>query len=376
MWYAIAGVVAVIILAVGGLLLYRALRDDSGATANSLPTVALPELVGKSLDEAHAELTALDLAFKDDAQPKEGVPENQVYATDPVSGTTVESGQTITLTFNPAAEPVAITDVAGLSLADATAKLKDQGFQVTSSTEASDTVASGAVIRTDPAAGQPAKQGSTVNIVVSGGPSQVTVPNVAGQSQAAATAALQADPFDFKVTAQAQASASVAQGNVIGTNPQAGAGAAKGAAVTLIVSSGPEQVKVPAVEGKTEADARAALGAVGLTPTVRYTTVAFGSPDDGNVISQSPDAGALVDPNATVKLVVGKAVQPTTTKATTTTEAPTTTEPRPPPQRRRRRRRPRRLPRPRRPPPQRPDGVRPPARRSAGSCPAGCDPRR
>ena len=324
-WYAVAGVVAVIILALGGLLLYRALRDDSGETANSLPAVALPELVGMSLDEAHAQLTELDLAFKDDAQPKQGVPENQVYATDPEAGAQVATGQTVTLTFNPAAEPIAITDVAGLSLADATAKLKDQGFDVTSSAEASDTVASGKVIRTDPAAGQTAKQGSTVNIVVSGGPNQVTVPNVVGLSQAAAIAALGADPFDFKVTTQVQANGSVARGDAIGTNPQVGAGAARGSSIILIISGGPEQVKVPAVEGKTEADARAALGAVGLNPTVRYTTVAFGSPDDGNVISQSPDAGALVDPNATVKLVVGKAVQPTTTKATTTTDAPATT---------------------------------------------------
>jgi serine/threonine-protein kinase len=326
-WYAVAGVIAVIILAVGGLLLYRALRDDSTDTGSTVPaSVTLPNLVGMPLDQAQQQLTALNLAFTADPQPKADVPENQVYATDPPAGAQVEVGQTIKLTFNPTAAAVTIEDVHGLSLADATAKLQGQGFVVTSSSANDDTVPQGTVIRTEPAAGQQAKQGSTVNIVVSGGPNQVTVPTVAGQSQADATNLLQGDPYDFKVTAQAQASASVAKGNVIGTNPQASAAVAKGSAITLFVSSGPEQVKVPGVEGDSEADARSALGAAGLQVTVRYVTVAFGSTDDGNVISQSPDANTSVDPGSTVRLTVGKAVQPTTTRATTTTEAPTTTK--------------------------------------------------
>ncbi len=329
-WWAVAGVLAVLILALGGWLLYRALRDDPSQTGTTVPaTVTLPNLVGLPLDQAKQQLSDLDLTFTEDPKPNASYPENQVYATDPPAQTLVEVGRAVTLTFNPVAESVPVDDVKGLSLADATAKLQTQGFLVSSSTANDNTVAQGSAIRTEPAAGQQAKRGSTVNVVVSGGPGQVTVPAVTGQSQADATNALRAEPFAFNVTVQNQASASVTRGTAIGTNPQANSSLARGTPITLIVSSGPQQVQVPNVEATTEADARNAIGGVGLQVTVRYVTVAFGSTDDGMVISQSPDATTSVDPGSTVRLTVGKAVQPTTTKATTTTSttlAPTTTK--------------------------------------------------
>ena len=327
-WWAVAGVVAVLALALGGWLLFRALNNDSDTGTTVPATVTLPNLVGVTLDEAKAQLTGLDLAFKEDPVANPAVAENIVYETDPAAETLVSAGQTITLTYNPPVEPLAIENVAGLAAADATAKLQAQGFVVTSSLANDDAVAQGNVIRTEPAAGQLAKPGSTVNIVVSGGPNQVTVPATAGKSPAEATALLRGDPYGFDVDVQQQASATVPAGTVIGTNPQASAAIAKGSTITLIVSSGPEQVTVPDVEGQTEADARAAVGGVGLQVTVRYVTVNFESPDDGKVISQSPGAGSSADPNSTVRLTVGKAVQPpatTTTRPTTTTAATPTT---------------------------------------------------
>ena len=307
--------------------------------------MTLPNLVGLTLDEAQQQLTDLNLAFLPDPQANADVAENVVWATDPPAETLVEVGQSIKLTFNPAAEAVAIENVAGLSAADATAKLQAQGFVVTSSAANDDSVAQGAVIRTEPAAGQQLKQGETVNIVVSAGPNQVTVPSVAGRTQADAVALLRGDPFRFAVDVQTQANASVAAGTVIGTNPQTNAALARGATVVLIVSSGPQPVEVPAVEGKTEADARNAIKAVGLDVAVRYVTVNFGSSDDGKVITQSPDAGTGVDPGSAVRLTVGKAVQPPPRRA----RRPPRRRRRPPPRRPRRRRPPHRPPRPRRP---------------------------
>ena len=329
-WWAVAGVVAVLALALGGWLLYRALRGDSTDTSTTIPaTVVLPDLVGTTVDEASQQLSDLGLAFTLDPKANPDVGENIVYQTDPPAQTTVQAGESITLTFNPAAAPVAVENVVGLSLADATAKLQGQGFVVTSTAEPNDSVAQGNVIRTDPAAGQQAKPGTSVTVVVSAGPNQVTVPAIAGRSQADAIALLRGQQFGFQVDVQQQASASVAQGTAIGTNPAANTPLAKGSTIVLIVSSGPQPVSVPAVEGKTEADARNELSAAGLQVSVKYVTVAFGSPDDGKVVAQSPDAGSNVAPGATVRLTVGKAVQPTTTKATTTTTAPppTTTTP-------------------------------------------------
>ena len=132
----------------------------------------------------------------------------------------------------------------------------------------------GLVIRTEPAAGQQAKQGSPVNVVVSGGPDKVGVPVTAGQTQDAATAALEADPYGFKVTVKQQPSTTVASGIVIGTDPGANTSVAKGSDITLIVSSGPAKVAVPPVEGLAEAAARSQITGAGLQVSVSYVTVA------------------------------------------------------------------------------------------------------
>ena len=338
LWYAVAGAIAVVILIIGGVLMFKVLKKDNAApapTTSAIVTFALADVTGQTLEQAEKTLTAAGLAFTPDPKPNAAFPEGVVYQTSPAAGQAVQTGQTITLTFNPVSALIAVNDVHGQSLADATTNLQTQGFKVTSTSENDPNVAQGLVIRTDPAAGQKLKQGSPVNIVVSGGPNAVAVPDVAGQAQADAANLLKADPYGFKVTVVQQPSASVPAGQVIGTDPPANTSLTKGSPINLVVSSGPQQVKVPPVESLTEAQARNQLTSVGLTVSVQYVIVAFGSSDDGHVISQSVPSGTNVDPGTLVKLKVGKAVAPppTTspppppTTAAPTTAAPTTTAP-------------------------------------------------
>src|SRR5580692_9044301 len=72
----------------------------------------------------------------------------------------------------------------------------------------------------------------------SGGAAQVSVPNVVGDTQAAATTAITGAKLTVGTVTQAS-SATVAKGNVISETPAAGASAASGSAVALVVSSGP-----------------------------------------------------------------------------------------------------------------------------------------
>ena len=58
--------------------------------------------------------------------------------------------------------------------------------------QTSNTVAAGNVISQDPASGSSSAEGSPVNLVISSGPQMVTVPNVEGFTQDAATAAITA----------------------------------------------------------------------------------------------------------------------------------------------------------------------------------------
>jgi hypothetical protein len=104
--------------------------------------------------------------------------------------------------------------------------------------QSSSTVASGEVISENPAAGTSAAAGTNVALVVSSGPASVSVPNVVGDTQAAASTAITGAGLTVG-TVTMQASATVAAGKVISENPTAATSVAKGSAVALVVSSGP-----------------------------------------------------------------------------------------------------------------------------------------
>src|SRR6266480_851823 len=90
--------------------------------------------------------------------------------------------------------------------------------------QSSSTVASGSVISQSPAAGTSVANGSAFNLVVSSGapaPTQVAVPNVVGQTQAAATSAITSASLTAGTVTQ-ESSATVASGNVISQSPAAG----------------------------------------------------------------------------------------------------------------------------------------------------------
>src|SRR5271154_3823697 len=78
----------------------------------------------------------------------------------------------------------------------------------------------------------------------------VAVPNVVGDTQAAATTSITGAGLTLGAVMM-QSSSTVASGNVISESPAAAASVAKGSAVALVVSSGPAMVAVPNVVGNT-----------------------------------------------------------------------------------------------------------------------------
>ncbi|PYR33742.1 MAG: hypothetical protein DMF93_24630, partial [Acidobacteria bacterium] len=192
-----------------------------------------------------------------------------------------------------------------LTQAAATSAITGANLVVGAVTQSSSTtVPAGSVISESPVGGTSVAIDSTVALVVSSGPPQVTVPNVVGLTQAAATTAITG--ADLVVGAVTQSSsATVPAGSVITQSPAAGASVATGSAIALVVSTGVPQVLVvvPNVIEMTQADATAAITdaklAVGTVTTASSTSV-----DAGSVISQSPIGGASATVGAAVDLVV------------------------------------------------------------------------
>jgi beta-lactam-binding protein with PASTA domain len=200
-----------------------------------------------------------------------------------------------------------IPDVTQQPASQARTVLADQGFRVrTSATEASDTVPKGEVISTDPPVGARQVRGRTVTMIVSAGPSLYAIPEVTGktQSQAAAELTAWAKTSQVTVSYSQRYDDDTAQGNVISTQPAAGAQVRHNSTVTVYVSNGPPLVDVPNVVGVSQDDATSALTAAGFKVTVNQDyddTVPSGS-----VISQNPDASAQQRKFSTVTIVVSE----------------------------------------------------------------------
>src|SRR6185503_11497836 len=131
-------------------------------------------------------------------------------------------------------------------------------------TATSTTVPAGSVISQNPAAGTQVSIGSAVALVVSSGLPQVATPNVVGQTQAAATAAITGANLTVGAVTTAT-STTVPAGSVVSQNPAAGTQVSIGSAVALVVSTGLPQVATPNVVGQTQAAATAAITGAGLT---------------------------------------------------------------------------------------------------------------
>jgi serine/threonine-protein kinase len=91
---------------------------------------------------------------------------------------------------------------------------------------------------------------------------------------------------------------------VIRTLPPIGSEIAVGATVTLVVSTGPEQVTVPNVVGDDVDEARDRLEAAGLKAEVRREEAA--DEDPGTVLRQDPGAAQEVESGSEVTLVVAE----------------------------------------------------------------------
>jgi eukaryotic-like serine/threonine-protein kinase len=128
----------------------------------------------------------------------------------------------------------------------------------------------------------------------------VKVPSVAGQSEAAASAALRRAGL-VPVPALTP-NASVVSGTVIAETPPAGSEVGKGTHVTIAVSTGPGSSALPNVVGLTSGQATSKLKTAGFKPSTE--TEPSSSVSDGRVISTDPPAGTELQAGSQVTVVV------------------------------------------------------------------------
>ncbi len=204
---------------------------------------------------------------------------------------------------------ILVPKVTGEQVAAARATIEQSKLQV-STVSVPNRKPEGIVVSESPAAGTKADKGSTVTLSVSSGPGNVSVPSVQGLTVAQATKVLKKAGLKVGNVVQ-QTSTRFATGQVTGTNPGTAKSVPHGQGVTLFVSSGQPQKKVPNVVGESQTQATEDLTHAGFN--VRTTNQATSTQSDvGTVLSQDPAQNSTAAAGSQVTITVGSAPATTT----------------------------------------------------------------
>ncbi len=196
--------------------------------------VEVPDVVGKTLDEATNELENANLVVRVTQRADEEAPRGEVLEQDPEPGEEIASGSTVELVVSSGKPTISVPDVIGDDATDAEVELRVEGFNVERREEPSSDVEQGRVIRTDPSPGTQVEKGSTITLTVSTGPERATVPDVIGDTESEARAKLEA--AGFKVSVQERTVAdSGDDGRVVSQDPAGDTEAEKGTTVTITI---------------------------------------------------------------------------------------------------------------------------------------------
>lgn len=195
-----------------------------------------------------------------------------------------------------------VPSLQGKTVGEATQILEAEGLSLKIADEvADDRVPKDQIISQEPKSGARIRNGGTVEVVVSLGADTITVPDVKDMNVEEATFALARAGLELGTITKVF-SDDVPVDKVIRQNPRSGKEAEKGAEVNLVVSKGLSLTAVPNVIGRDQDVAENLIKQKGFR--VAVTSEPSDDTTEGEVITQSPEAGTRLKAGATVTLVV------------------------------------------------------------------------
>lgn len=210
------------------------------------------------------------------------------------------------MAFGGNQEMVTVPDVTNKPIAEARAEIESAGFTIGTETEVyNPNVEAGDVVSTDPAAGEQAEKGSTVNITVSKGTEQVTVPDLKGMSADEAQRTLASYGLNGQ-QGDAVFSDDVDPDKVAQQDTAAGTTAYMGDTIVFHLSKGPETASVPNVQGLDFETARDRLESAGFTVRLQWVD---DSATKNTVIRQSVTGTAELGTTITLTISNGPTEQ-------------------------------------------------------------------
>ena len=255
--------------------------------------VEVPDLTGSSQTEALNDLQSLGFKVGIENSAHPDVPEGSVIRTQPPANTSTNPDTLVTIIVSVGPEAYPIPYVDDLETERAVYVIEESGFTIGQKIEVNDdNVPIGFIISQNPMAGKKMGPGSTVDLVISSGPSLIELGDLSRKSVEDATQILETLGLTFETLEEY--SEDIEEGLVAGTLPEAGEIITPDDVVTIIVSLG-IKIEVPEVEGLTYQDAIDKLEEAGLVATINGNT-------NGIVRKQLPRKGEFLEPEGVVEL--------------------------------------------------------------------------
>ncbi|MBR0575444.1 Stk1 family PASTA domain-containing Ser/Thr kinase [Proteiniclasticum sp. BAD-10] len=300
----IIGLAMILVVVVGALIgnaVFKGMNNNNPPIVAE-DEVAVPNLVGKTQEQAEAELKALGLELEVTSTETSDKPEGEVLRTVPEANTKVKKGASVGVVLSGGLEKLLVPDVTGSTKEAAEITLMNNGFILGGvSDEYNDTIPAGEVIRQDPMVNTSMPKGSPISIVISKGP-EVTlsaVPGLIGKTEREAQALLESrnlvlDPVINKVPTGDEA----LNGRVSAQNIPEGTEIKQGSSVIITVYEY-KTVQIPFnLVGKKASEVMALINAANL----KGVYIA-GTESSDIVVEVSPSSGTLVPYGSTVEIL-------------------------------------------------------------------------
>ncbi len=271
---------------------FDGLPVDGGA-----PTlVEIPDLTGSEQAQALNDLQSLGFIVGIENAADSSVPAGFVITTQPPANTITNPDTLVTIIVSVGPEAFPIPYVVDLEVARGIYVIKESGFQVGQQLEINDdNIPRGFIISQNPIAGTKMSPDSTVDLVISAGPSLIEISDLSRKSIVDAIQILETLGFEYEFIEEYSEDVSV--GLVSHTIPRAGELVTIDQVIQVIVSIG-LKVEVPNLIGFTYQEASNILQEIGLLPSASGDT-------GGRVSEQNPREGEFIDPEGFVELSFG-----------------------------------------------------------------------
>ena len=255
--------------------------------------IEIPDLTGSSQTEALNDLQNLGFKVGIENSAHPNVPEGSVIRTQPLANTPTGPDTLVTIIVSVGPEAYPIPYVIDLETDRAIYVIEESGFIIGQKIEVNDdSVPIGFIISQNPIAGKKMGPGSSVDLVISAGPSLIELGDLSRKSLEDGSQILETLGLQYEIIEEF--SEDIEEGLISGTLPEAGEIVTPDEIITIIYSLG-IAIEVPEVEGLNYQDAIDKLEEYGLVATVNGDT-------KGIVRKQIPRKGEFIEPEGVIEL--------------------------------------------------------------------------